>query len=95
MHIQSSQPDKRLCYLNIQYQNLKHAQKIKFSITTHYRLMQVKSIAGCSKGSILQSFPPSLSYLCFLYLKQNIRCGYSMKRLNEAILFSNINTCLI
>ena len=29
---------------------------------TNYRLMQVKSIAECSKGSILQSFWPSLCY---------------------------------
>ena len=29
---------------------------------TDYRLMQVKSIAECSKGSILQYFRPSLSY---------------------------------
>ena len=29
---------------------------------TDYRLMQVKSIAECSKGSILQYFQPSLSY---------------------------------
>ena len=29
---------------------------------TDYRLMQVKSIAECSKGSILQYFGPSLSY---------------------------------
>ena len=29
---------------------------------TNYGLMQVKSIAECSKGSILQYFPPSLSY---------------------------------
>ena len=29
---------------------------------TKYRLMQVKSIAECSKGRILQSFQPSLSY---------------------------------
>ena len=29
---------------------------------TNYRLMQVKSIAECSKGSILQYFLPSLSY---------------------------------
>ena len=29
---------------------------------THYRLMQVKSIAECSDGSILQYFWPSLSY---------------------------------
>ena len=29
---------------------------------TNYRLMQVKSIAECSKGSILHNFRPSLSY---------------------------------
>ena len=29
---------------------------------TDYRLIQVKSIAECSKGSILQYFRPSLSY---------------------------------
>ena len=29
---------------------------------TNYRLMQVKSNAECSKGSILQYFQPSLSY---------------------------------
>ena len=28
----------------------------------NYRLMQIKSIAECSKGSILQYFQPSLSY---------------------------------
>ena len=36
---------------------------------TNHRLMQVKSIAECSKWSILQYFRPSLSYqyqhLCF------------------------------
>ena len=40
---------------------------------TSYRLMKVKSIAECSKGIILQSFWPSLSYhlslnLCFVFL---------------------------
>ena len=34
----------------------------KFNFKTNYRLMQVKSIAECSKGSILQYFRPSLSY---------------------------------
>ena len=33
-----------------------------FFFKTNYRLMQVKSIAECSKGSILQYFRPSLSY---------------------------------
>ena len=31
-------------------------------LMTDYGLMQVKSIAECSKGSILQYFRPSLSY---------------------------------
>ena len=35
-------------------------QKLVFK--TNYRLMQVKSIAECSKGSILQYFQLALSY---------------------------------
>ena len=35
-------------------------QKLVFKL--NYRLMQVKNIAECSKGSILQYFRPSLSY---------------------------------
>ena len=38
----------------------KRRQKIVFK--TDYHFMQVKSIAECSKGSILQYFRPSLSY---------------------------------
>ena len=38
----------------------KKDQKLVFK--TNYRLMQVKSIAECSNGSILQYFRPSLSY---------------------------------
>ena len=34
----------------------------KLVFNTNYRLMQVKNIAECSKGSILQYFRPSLSY---------------------------------
>ena len=34
----------------------------KFGFQYQYRLMQVKSIAKCSKGSILQFFRPLLSY---------------------------------
>ena len=44
-----------------------------------YRLMQVKSIAECSKGSILQNFRPSLNYnlslrsgFIFVYLKTGV-----------------------
>ena len=38
----------------------KEDQKLVFEID--YCLMQVKSIAECSRGSILQYFRPSLSY---------------------------------
>ena len=34
----------------------------KLVLKTHYCLMQVKSIAECSKGTILQYLRPSLSY---------------------------------
>ena len=40
-----------------------HSQKDrKLVFKTNYRLMQVKSIAECSKGSILQYIQPSLKY---------------------------------
>ena len=40
-----------------------HSQKDqKLVFKTNYRLMQVKSIAECSKWSNLQYFRPSLSY---------------------------------
>ena len=38
------------------------SKRSKLVFKTYYRLMQVKSIAECSKGSILQYFLPSLSY---------------------------------
>ena len=44
--------------------NSQKDQKLGFQ--TNYRLMQVKSIAECSKGSILQYFRPSLSYSSIL-----------------------------
>ena len=43
--------------------NAGHSQKDrKLVFKTNYRLMQVKSIAECPNGSILQYFWPSLSY---------------------------------
>ena len=50
-----------------------------FFFNTNYRLMQVKSIAECSIGSILQYFQPSLSYhfplrpLFCLFLSDHLR----------------------
>ena len=51
---------------------------------TDYRLMQVKSIAECSKGSILQSFGPSLSYhlalrpLFCLFFEWPLKTGFTI-----------------
>ena len=47
----------------IQYSKTTTLKKYrKWLFRTNYRLMQVISIAECSKGSILQYFRPSLSY---------------------------------
>ena len=43
------------------------SKRPKLVFKTKYRLMQVESIAECSKGSILQYFRPSLS--CHLSLR--------------------------
>ena len=48
---------KQLCVTN-------SIQELVFK--SNYRLMQAKSIAECSKGSILQYFRPSLSYQLLL-----------------------------
>ena len=51
---------------------------------TDYRLMQVKGIAECSKGSILQYFRPSLSYhlslrfLFSLFFEWPLKTGFSL-----------------
>ena len=53
--------------------------KRKPKFQTDFHLMQVKNIAECSKGSILQYFRPSLSYhlplrsLCYLFLSGHLR----------------------
>ena len=47
-----------------------HSQKdLNLFFKTNYCLMQVNSIAECSKGSILQYFRPSLSYLWWFVIK--------------------------
>ena len=54
-----------------------------FSIE-NYRLMQVKSIAECSKGSILQYFWPSLSYHFPL---RPLFCLFLSGRLRQVLLY--------
>ena len=50
----------RLRYLSLIQLNL--CKTVTLVFKTNYRLMQVKIIAECSKGSILQYFRPSLRY---------------------------------
>ena len=80
-------------------------QKLVFK--TNYRLMQVKSIAECSKASILQYFRPSLSYhLAFrslFYLFFSCRftqvllypCGYCSKAVKWTSSGIRFNSCNI
>ena len=62
----------------------KKDQKLVFM--TDYGLMQVKSIAECSKGSILQYFGPSLSYHLSL---RSLFCLFLSGRLRQVLLYVN------
>ena len=61
---------------------LKHFLSGHWKKTTNYHLMQVKSIAEYSKGSILQYFWPSLSYhlllrsLFFVFFEWLLKTGF-------------------
>ena len=52
---------------------------------TDYRLMQVKSIAECSKGSILQYFQPSLSRQLSL---RPLICLFLSGRFKQVLLYT-------
>ena len=56
----------------------------KTGFYTDYRFMQVKSIAECSKGSILQYFRPSLSYNFPL---RPLLCLFLSGRLRQVLLY--------
>ena len=60
----------------------KRTQKMVFN--TNFCLMQVKSIAECSKGSILQYFRPSLSYHFTL---RPLFCLFLRGRLTQVLLY--------
>ena len=51
---------------------------------TNYGLIQVKSIAECSKGSILQYFRPSLSYQLSL---RPLFCLFLSGRFTQVLLY--------
>ena len=57
----------------------------KLVFKTDYRLMQVKSIAECSKGSILQYFQPSISYHLSL---RSVFCLFLSGRLRQVSLYN-------
>ena len=50
---------------------------------TNYPLMQVKSIAECSKGSILQYFRPSLNY--HFVIKFFVKCLFLSGCFTQAV----------
>ena len=56
----------------------KRRPKIGFQ-DTDYRWMQVKSIAECSKGSILQYFRPSSSNMYHLSIRSLFWCGSNFR----------------
>ena len=56
----------------------------KLIFKTNYRVMQVKSIADCSKGSILQYFRPALSYHLSL---RSLICLFLSGRLTQVLLY--------
>ena len=56
----------------------------KLVFKTNYRLMQVKSIAECSKGSILQYIRPSLNYHLSL---RSLFCLFLSDRFTQVLLY--------
>ena len=66
-------------------------RRLKLVFKTDYRLMQVKSIAECSKGSILQYFRPSSSYHLSL---RSLFCQGLSGHLRQVLLYVFWVTCL-
>ena len=68
------------------------SKRPKIGFKTNYLLMQVKSIAECSKWSILQYFRPSLSYHLSL---RSFFCLFLSGRFTQVLLYSisTINLC--
>ena len=75
-------------YFDIQKTSVKqngHSQKDqKMAFKTDYCLMQIKSIAECPKGSILQYFQPSLSYQLSL---RPLFCLFLSGRFTQVLLY--------
>ena len=67
------------------------SERPKLVFNTNYRLMEVKSIAECSKGSILQYFRPSLSYCLSL---RSLFCLFLNGCLRQVLLYILSVLCL-
>ena len=68
-----------------------HSQKgRKLVFKTDYRFMEVKSIAECSNGNIMQYFRPSLSYHLSL---RSLFCLFLSGRFTQVLLYFN-NNCI-
>ena len=61
----------------------------KLVFKNNYHLMQVKSIAECSKGSILQYFQPSLSHHLSL---RSLFCLFLSSRFTQVLLYCTYAT---
>ena len=61
------------------------SKRPKIGFNTNYYLMQVKSIAECSNGSILQYFRPSFSYYFPL---RSLLCLLLSGRLRQVLLYT-------
>ena len=59
---------------------------------TNYRLMQVKSVAECSKGRILRYLQPSLSYHLLL---RSLFCLFLSGRFTQVLLYVTHELTLI
>ena len=69
----------------------------KLVFNTNYRLMQVKSIAECSNGSIVQYFRPSLSYHLPLSIFEWLYCTRLRLSctLKEDVFILSVSSCVM
>ena len=79
------EPRKEVCIGTVKPVLSSHSKRRpKVIFKTDYRLMQVITIAECSKGSILQYFRPSLSYHFSL---RSLFCLVLSGRLRQVLLY--------
>ena len=67
-------------------------KKPEIGFQCQFRLMQVKSIAECSKGSILHYFRPSISYHLSL---RSLFCLFLSGDFTQVLLYMNLPGCTL